>query len=53
MRQFGILYRTQDLPITKNVFLFDSLSLLLLLLLLLLLPPQIPRNNFKNINQAE
>ena len=51
MRQFGILYRTQDLPITKNVFLFDSLSLsLLLLLLLLLLPPQIPRNNFKNIN---
>ena len=49
MRQFGILYRTQDLPITKNVFLFDSLSLLLLLLLLLL-PPQIPRNNFKNIN---
>ena len=51
MRQFGILYRTQDLPITKNVFLFDSLSLSLLLLLLL--PPQIPRNNFKNINQAE
>ena len=51
MRQFGILYRTQDLPITKNVFLFDSLSLLLsLLLLLLLLPPQIPRNNVKNIN---